>query len=70
MHIATKNKDPDLAKLLVQWGAPPDEQNVRVLIYYQSFNLKLETNGSDITWDLPYQLNNFRLSVCSNPESL
>lgn len=29
LHIATHNKDPDLAKLLVQWGAPPDEQNVR-----------------------------------------
>jgi len=27
LHIATHNKDPDLAKLLVQWGAPPDEQN-------------------------------------------
>ncbi|XP_078360679.1 uncharacterized protein LOC144645086 isoform X3 [Oculina patagonica] len=27
LHIATQNKDPDLAKLLVQWGAPPDEQN-------------------------------------------
>ena len=33
LHIATQNKDPDLAKLLVQWGAPPDEQNVRYQIF-------------------------------------
>ena len=30
LHIATSNKDHDLAKLLVQWGAPVDEQNVRI----------------------------------------
>lgn len=28
MHIAVKSKDPELAKLLIQWGAPPDEKNV------------------------------------------
>lgn len=27
MHIAVKSKDPELAKLLIQWGAPPDEKN-------------------------------------------